>query len=190
MMTRTQEKPGFHCFGYGLVPVQALEPGVLRESTTEREGVTRDSLIKAKEFTWVLRRASQYKLGDSLVAPGEERGPTVIGRRPPSRRQLVAQHSTQSHAGTQDKLDSELRAFEALKPKLLPEKRGLFVAIHHGKVIGEDLDEFELGARVEDEARREGPIAICWVSEEPHEREDRDGFFTMFDSPASQEWDS
>jgi len=66
---------------------------------------------------------------------------------------------------SEDKLDRELAAFERLKPSLLQTHRGLYVAIHHGTVIGADTDDFRLAALVEERARREGPIAICQVAE-------------------------
>ena len=65
-----------------------------------------------------------------------------------------------------DKLDVELEAFEALKPGLLKDFPGLFVAIHNGEVIDWDKDDFCLAERIEERARREGPIAICMVARE------------------------
>ena len=64
-----------------------------------------------------------------------------------------------------EKLSEELEAFERLRPRLLDAHRGRFVAIHGGEVIDSDPDEFRLAARIEPLAMREGPVAICKVTE-------------------------
>jgi len=67
------------------------------------------------------------------------------------------------------KLGAELAAFERMRADLLEKYRGRFVAIHRGQVVDDDCDEFSLGARIEERARREGAIAICRVSDAPAE---------------------
>ncbi len=65
------------------------------------------------------------------------------------------------------KLTRELRAFKRLLPELLKTHAGLYVAIHHGRLIAADTDDFRLAALVAERARREGAIAICQVVETP-----------------------
>lgn len=62
------------------------------------------------------------------------------------------------------KLADELRVFERMHAQLLDTHRGEFVAIHGGKVIDSDSDEFRLAARIEAIAMREGPVAVCRVA--------------------------
>ena len=66
---------------------------------------------------------------------------------------------------SREKLADELTAFERLRPELLDNHRGQYVAIHGGRVIDSDPDEFALAARTEPIATREGPVAVCHVSE-------------------------
>ena len=92
-----------------------------------------------------------------------------------------------SSLATAEKLSEELEAFERLRPRLLDAHRGEFVAIHRGQVIGTDADEFRLAARIEDTARREGPVAICKVTDasaQPGEYP-----YAHFESPAVAEPD-
>ena len=77
----------------------------------------------------------------------------------------------------EQKLDSELAAFERLRPALLKTHRGLFVAIHHGAVIDADTDGFRLAAKTEERATREGPIAICQVLESDEGDREADPIF-------------
>ena len=85
------------------------------------------------------------------------------------------------------KLKRELSAFQRLRPKLLESRLGQFVAIHRGQVIDSDADEFRLAARIEDTARREGPVAICKVTDASAQPADYP--YAHFESPAVAEPD-
>lgn len=62
----------------------------------------------------------------------------------------------------------ESEAFERLLPDLLRTRGGRFVAVHHGQVIDEDMDEFTLAERVE-RVYRNRFVLIRRVSELPQE---------------------
>lgn len=57
----------------------------------------------------------------------------------------------------------EIRAFESMPAGRLRKYRGYFVAIHRGRIIDADRDDFGLAARIERIASREGPIPIFRV---------------------------
>ena len=63
------------------------------------------------------------------------------------------------------KLKAELRAFKAMTGDLVRKYPGMFVAVHKGQVIDSDVCDFQLAARIDDMAHREGAIAICRVPE-------------------------
>ncbi|MFW6161929.1 MAG: hypothetical protein ACODAJ_04120 [Planctomycetota bacterium] len=86
---------------------------------------------------------------------------------------------------TARKLADELEAFERLRRQLLEGHRDEFVAIHGGEVIDTDPDEFRLAARIEPIAMREGPVAICKVSDA--EAEPTDYPCAHFESPIVSE---
>jgi len=89
-----------------------------------------------------------------------------------------------------EKLDGELRAFEAMKPGALAEYRGRFVAVHRGKVVDSDADDLRLAARIEKRAIREGAIAVCWVGDEGDtETPAPDGIASAFESPLADDLD-
>jgi hypothetical protein len=67
-------------------------------------------------------------------------------------------------ADPDEKLRRELQAFESQKSEgRLQGYAGRFVAIHKGKVVDSDENEFRLLDRLRALGRREGPIAICRI---------------------------
>ena len=73
----------------------------------------------------------------------------------------------------------------AARPQLLDVHRGRFVAVRGGEVIDSDPDEFRLAARIELLPMREGPVAICKVTEA--EGEATDYTCAHFESPVVAE---
>jgi len=151
-----------------------------------RRGVGSNRLFKAKEVRALAAGPAKASLIDSLLEDEGEQvncllnledtlGPVSLG---------TGMGGTGQRAG--DKLTLELEAFKVLKPSLLSRYLGRFVAVHQGRIIDSDENEFRLGARTELRAQAEGPIPICKVDDDSGEPAQEEYPFIMFDSPAME----
>ena len=66
----------------------------------------------------------------------------------------------------QSKWDEEYRAFLRLKPVLMAQHSGKYVAVHDGKVVGEGDDQVEVALQAYDQIGYV-PIYVGLVSNEP-----------------------
>ncbi len=127
-------------------------------------------------------------LDAAIVAEVEEQSNQLLDATRPTARGVSALMCAEQVVDHSEKLDLELCAFRRLNAELLNEYSGWFVAIHRGRLLDADKDEFELAMRVEPIAMREGAIAICHVAEEACEPESSPDGFAHFESPFFEEF--